>query len=98
MQDTKLTLKCTPDQNEAHVARLDAHYLTSKPEGAFGFRPKIGSDASLRCRSLDSSIMVWADAGVTGGPGWPVAAVRAHDRIEGLLPPLPTEAAIGLSR
>lgn len=47
MQDTKLTLKCTPDQNEAHVARLDAHYLTSKPEGAFGFRPKMGSDTRL---------------------------------------------------
>jgi hypothetical protein len=47
MQRTEMTLKCTPNQDELRLFRLDAHYLTDKAERAFGFRSKIGVDAGL---------------------------------------------------
>jgi nucleoside-diphosphate-sugar epimerase len=47
MQRAELILKCTPNQDELKLFRLDAHYLTDKAERAFGFRPKIGVDAGL---------------------------------------------------
>jgi UDP-glucose 4-epimerase len=47
MQQAELTLKCTPNQDELTLFKLDAHYLTGKAERAFGFRPKIGVDEGL---------------------------------------------------
>jgi len=47
MQSTELTLKCTPNQDELALFKLDAHYLTGKAERAFGFRPEIGVDEGL---------------------------------------------------
>jgi len=47
MQQTELTLKCTPNQDELKLFCLDAHYLTGKAERAFGFRPMIGIDEGL---------------------------------------------------
>jgi nucleoside-diphosphate-sugar epimerase len=47
MQQTELTLKCTPNQDELSLFGLDAHYLTTKAERAFGFRPKVGVDEGL---------------------------------------------------
>jgi UDP-glucose 4-epimerase len=47
MQQVELMLKCTPNQDELTLFRLDAHYLTGKAERAFGFRPRIGVDEGL---------------------------------------------------
>ena len=47
MQQTELKLKCTPNQDELSLFRLDAHYLTEKAERMFGFRPKIDLDDGL---------------------------------------------------
>jgi nucleoside-diphosphate-sugar epimerase len=47
MQSTELTLKCTPNQDELALFKLDAHYLTGKAERAFGFRSQIGVDEGL---------------------------------------------------
>jgi hypothetical protein len=47
MQRTELTLKCTPNQDELALFKLDAHYLTDKAERAFGFRSKIAVDEGL---------------------------------------------------
>jgi nucleoside-diphosphate-sugar epimerase len=47
MQQTELTLKCTPNQDELTLFRLDVHYLTGKAERAFGFRSKISVDEGL---------------------------------------------------
>jgi nucleoside-diphosphate-sugar epimerase len=47
MQRTELTLKCTPNQDELALFKLDAHYLTGKAESAFGFRSKIGVEEGL---------------------------------------------------
>jgi nucleoside-diphosphate-sugar epimerase len=47
MQRTELKLKCTPNQDELTLFRLNARYLTDKAERAFGFRPEVGVDAGL---------------------------------------------------
>jgi UDP-glucose 4-epimerase len=47
MRRTELTLKCTPNQDELALFKLDAHYLTDKAERAFGFRSQIGIDEGL---------------------------------------------------
>jgi nucleoside-diphosphate-sugar epimerase len=47
MQQTELTLKCTPDSDELFLFGLDAHYLPDKAERVFGFRSGIGVDAGL---------------------------------------------------
>jgi nucleoside-diphosphate-sugar epimerase len=47
MQRTELRLKCTPNQDELTLFRLDARYATDKAERAFSFRPSIGVDAGL---------------------------------------------------
>lgn len=47
MQQTELRLKCTPNQDELSLFKLDAHYLTTKAERAFGFQPTVGVDQGL---------------------------------------------------
>lgn len=47
MQQTELTLKCTPDSDELSLFSLDVHYLPDKAERMFGFRSGIGVDAGL---------------------------------------------------
>jgi 2-alkyl-3-oxoalkanoate reductase len=47
MQQTELTLKCTPSPEELSLFSRDAYYLTTKAERAFGFRSKISVDEGL---------------------------------------------------
>ena len=47
MQRTELRLKCTPNQDELTLFRLDARYLAEKAERTFGFGPEIDLDAGL---------------------------------------------------
>ena len=47
MEQTELTIRLTPSQDELKLFGLDAYYCTSKAERSFGLKPMVDIDAGL---------------------------------------------------